>query len=337
MLPGSHREIMPQETLEARPERAQRRLASPAKTSSPPSPNGGVPNGLEERLLAAISASEASLLRVLRSHEAIVHELKEEVANLIAGGAPRAATPSGATPSAGDADNSDSLSAKKGKWNASSSKVSAVLGAPSQMPPQGDPSPTRRRVRRDSKESPRAAEALAQNKEQIWNLVKTDQKVVSLLSDARKEMDAYVSKHDLDGSKHGGDMDGSKDGVRSITQGARSRVQDARSKVQGVRSRVAKKVARLRMSASHTSVARYAATMRDSYLEPWLVTGPLARLRRDGCCIFVFGGVMHPDCSFRSSWNMMMAIGIIYCGIIVPIEIAFENDMVWCWWPMIAL
>ena len=323
MLPGSHREIMPQETLEARPERAQRRLASPAKTSSPPSPNGGVPNGLEERLLAAISASEASLLRVLRSHEAIVHELKEEVANLIAGGAPRAATPSGATPSAGDADNSDSLSAKKGKWNASSSKVSAVLGAPSQMPPQGDPSPTRRRVRRDSKESPRATEALAQNKEQIWSLVKTDQKVVSLLSDARKEMDAYVTKHDLDGSKHGGDMYGSKDGVRSITQSARSRAQ-------GARSRVATKVARLRMSVSQTSAARYAATVRDRYLKRWLVTGPLARLRRDGCCIFVFGGVMHPDGRFRSSWNMAMAAAIIYCSVVVPIEIAFETDMVWC-------
>ena len=322
VLSGSQREILPQETLEARLERAQRRLASPAKTSSPPSPNGGVPNSLEERLLNAISASEASVLRVLRSHEAVVHELKEEVANLIAGGAPRAATPSAATPSA--AENSDSLgAAKKGKWNASSSKVSAVLGAPSQMPPQGDPSPTRRRVRRDSKESPRATEALAQNKEQIWSLVKTDQKVVSLLSDARKEMDAYVTKHDLDGSKHGGDMYGSKDGVRSITQSARSRAQ-------GARSRVATKVARLRMSVSQTSVARYAATVRDRYLERWLVTGPLARLRRDGCCIFVFGGVMHPDGRFRSSWNMAMAAAIIYCSVMVPIEIAFETDMVWC-------
>lgn len=322
VLSGSQREILPQETLEARLERAQRRLASPAKTSSPPSPNGGVPNSLEERLLNAISASEASVLRVLRSHEAVVHELKEEVANLIAGGAPRAATPSAATPSA--AENSDSLGAeKKGKWNASSSKVSAVLGGPSQMPPQGDPSPTRRRVRRDSKESPRATEALAQNKEQIWSLVKTDQKVVSLLSDARKEMDAYVTKHDLDGSKHGGDMYGSKDGVRSITQSARSRAQ-------GARSRVATKVARLRMAVSQTSVARYAATVRDRYLERWLVTGPLARLRRDGCCIFVFGGVMHPDGRFRSSWNMAMAASIIYCSVIVPIEIAFETDMVWC-------
>ena len=322
VLSGSQREILPQETLEARLERAQRRLASPAKTSSPPSPNGGVPNSLEERLLNAISASEASVLRVLRSHEAVVHELKEEVANLIAGGAPRAATPSAATPSA--AENSDSLGAeKKGKWNASSSKVSAVLGGPSQMPPQGDPSPTRRRVRRDSKESPRATEALAQNKEQIWSLVKTDQKVVSLLSDARKEMDAYVTKHDLDGSKHGGDMYGSKDGVRSITQSARSRAQ-------GARSRVATKVARLRMSVSQTSAARYAATVRDRYLERWLVTGPLARLRRDGCCIFVFGGVMHPDGRFRSSWNMAMAAAIIYCSVVVPIEIAFETDMVWC-------
>jgi hypothetical protein len=65
-------------------------------------------------------------------------------------------------------------------------------------------------------------------------------------------------------------------------------------------------------------------------LKRWLVTGPLARLRRDGCCIFVFGGVMHPDGRFRSSWNMAMAAAIIYCSVVVPIEIAFETDMVWC-------
>ena len=70
---------MPQESLEVRIERAQRRLAeiSQAKASSPPSPNGGVPSSLEERLLssleerllAAISASEASVLRLLLSDE----------------------------------------------------------------------------------------------------------------------------------------------------------------------------------------------------------------------------------------------------------------------------
>ena len=70
---------MPQESLEARIERAQRRLAeiSQAKASSPPSPNGGVPSSLEERLLssleerllAAISASEANVLRLLLSDE----------------------------------------------------------------------------------------------------------------------------------------------------------------------------------------------------------------------------------------------------------------------------
>ena len=70
---------MPQESLEARIERAQRRLAeiSQAKASSPPAPNGGVPSSLEERLLssleerllAAISASEANVLRLLLSDE----------------------------------------------------------------------------------------------------------------------------------------------------------------------------------------------------------------------------------------------------------------------------
>lgn len=42
------------------------------------------------------------------------------------------------------------------------------------------------------------------------------------------------------------------------------------------------------------------------------------------CCI----KVLHPESRFRSAWNVCLAMFILYCGIAVPLEIAFETDMV---------
>ena len=43
---------------------------------------------------------------------------------------------------------------------------------------------------------------------------------------------------------------------------------------------------------------------------------------------FFCGPVMHPDSRFRSVWNVLLAMLILYCGIIIPLEIAFEEDMI---------
>lgn len=45
-------------------------------------------------------------------------------------------------------------------------------------------------------------------------------------------------------------------------------------------------------------------------------------------CNYLVGPVVHPDSRFRSMWNVMLAFFICYCGIGVPLEIAFEADMV---------
>ena len=42
---------------------------------------------------------------------------------------------------------------------------------------------------------------------------------------------------------------------------------------------------------------------------------------------YVCGPVMHPDSRFRAGWNVGLAIFIMYCGISVPLEIAFDTDM----------
>ena len=39
------------------------------------------------------------------------------------------------------------------------------------------------------------------------------------------------------------------------------------------------------------------------------------------------GPVLHPDSRLRSIWNASMAVLIVYCGVAIPLEIAFENDM----------
>lgn len=50
-----------------------------------------------------------------------------------------------------------------------------------------------------------------------------------------------------------------------------------------------------------------------------------------GCCVrFVratTGPVLHPDGRFRSVWNTFMALLICFCGVAIPLEIAFEADM----------
>ena len=45
-------------------------------------------------------------------------------------------------------------------------------------------------------------------------------------------------------------------------------------------------------------------------------------------CRSLCGPMIDPNSRFRTSWNICLAFFIIYCGIAVPFEIAFEVDMV---------
>ena len=50
------------------------------------------------------------------------------------------------------------------------------------------------------------------------------------------------------------------------------------------------------------------------------------RLRRT---LRLLGPVLHPDARFRSIWNVSLAVLIVYCGVAIPFEIAFEDDMLY--------
>jgi len=45
-------------------------------------------------------------------------------------------------------------------------------------------------------------------------------------------------------------------------------------------------------------------------------------------CVRLLGPVTHPDARLRSLWNFFLAVVICYCGVAVPLEIAFEDDMI---------
>ena len=45
-------------------------------------------------------------------------------------------------------------------------------------------------------------------------------------------------------------------------------------------------------------------------------------------CDSLCGPMIDPNSRFRTAWNICLAFFIIYCGIVVPFEIAFEADMV---------
>ena len=45
------------------------------------------------------------------------------------------------------------------------------------------------------------------------------------------------------------------------------------------------------------------------------------RKRQTGLCTYLCGPVLHPDSRFRSAWNVLLAVFIIYCGVAVPLEI----------------
>ena len=56
--------------------------------------------------------------------------------------------------------------------------------------------------------------------------------------------------------------------------------------------------------------------------------GSLKKSRWARACRSCCGAVHHPESRFLSIWNVGLAFLIIYCGIAVPLEIAFEDDMV---------
>ena len=91
--------------------------------------------------------------------------------------------------------------------------------------------------------------------------------------------------------------------------GIRSQLKDLRSAI-----------SRTALKGSEPNGARQ--RLRD-LARPW----DARRLRWRSCAAALVGPILHPEGRFRSGWNAILALLILYCGWAVPLEIAFEDDM----------
>ena len=89
---------------------------------------------------------------------------------------------------------------------------------------------------------------------------------------------------------------------------------------------------RARMASQRMASKRRGANGAGANGNPTLGRGELLRLwlrhARHRLFSLLCGRVLDPGSSFRTKWNLVLAVMILYCGIQVPLEIAFEADMV---------
>ena len=271
--------------------------------------------GLEATLLRAIAASEERLLSRMSSQEAMLRQLKKDVVAL-------------ATETVEQRSSCKDRGAKAGRDRTAARRLSAGNTlSPAVLPPPSTAS---------TDSSPRmastASSALEQgthrkDKEHMWALVKADQQVLSALTDARRQMDSYATKRL---KREGSDDDGEEVGAERVSgrQVAGNPVNVIGNFSRRAKEGVADSAKRLKSTASSSRLARVLKGIREIVHRRCLHVGPVDRLRQDGCCRFICGKVIHPESRFRTVWNVMLAVFICYCGIAVPLEIAFETDMV---------
>ena len=102
---------------------------------------------------------------------------------------------------------------------------------------------------------------------------------------------------------------------------------DSDSEIRSMLNQLRRQVQKAQLFRKPTAAnldASAVSTPRAEFARPvGVAPGSIAR-----CMRTLFGPVIHPDERFRSVWNALMAFLICYCGIAIPLEIAFEDDMV---------
>ena len=92
----------------------------------------------------------------------------------------------------------------------------------------------------------------------------------------------------------------------------------------GIRIRIRSACARAQALTTCTARAAAPRAQVASSLQSRLQS----RVQQVGLATVLCGPVLHPDGRFRTVWNVVLCVFICYCGIAVPLEIAFEPDMV---------
>ena len=177
----------------------------------------------------------------------------------------------------------------------------------------------------------------AETDTQVRALVDRDPEVRNLLKDMRRQMDLHAQrdvqlfeawKGQADDKKNKSPGASGSPGVKSFLPAAmqRSKTRDLTEPEPSVVGRV------LRRKSSdldpRVSTAIAAAGLGDPSEDDAVVAHPTSLGSTcQKLCHYLCGPVLHPDSRFRAGWNVGLAAFIIYCGISVPLEIAFDTDM----------
>ena len=149
---------------------------------------------------------------------------------------------------------------------------------------------------------------------QVRALVERDPEIRSMLKDVRRQMD--LNADGRGGGFGGGGIRAGRGSVLALT---------------GDKTRCANRAADIKTTAANRRLQRKQRSRNSAGGAPaaaddlaGAATGkPLACFTLTTLC----GPVMHPESRFRTSWNIMMAMLILYCGVTVPLDIAFDADM----------
>ena len=144
-------------------------------------------------------------------------------------------------------------------------------------------------------------------KDKVWRLVKDDEGVTEMIKDTRDRIEAFTKKN-----RGKGDDDDDEDDPH----------------IKGRKDR------RGTLVRQHSYLKKMAAQMSEKALgkkkkaRMASLLGCSKKVDRKTLVRTMCGPVIDPDSKFRAYWNVALAILIVYCGIQVPLELAFEQDMV---------
>ena len=158
----------------------------------------------------------------------------------------------------------------------------------------------------------------------LWSLVKSDVEIRQMLRTLRSEAISKQSKMEHSFRK----QQSKASGLGESTPNSRGSgvFNDAAADCDGMSDSTTTSGRFRPLSSRNRSLARFvgvsdsgASSASDGALPS---AGTYSKV-----CRSCLGPVLHPDAQFRSFWNVLLALLICYCGIAIPLDIAFERDM----------
>ena len=281
---------------------------------------------LEETLTKVIEQSETRLAARVGAVEAVVERRHSEIAVILAGIMKHAQQQQHPAPQWRQSPSSSSGSSLHGSISRTAAEQRRAENARVVQPPS-------------AADDYGEGHATDQVKE-MWSLVESDDGIRLMLKDMREKVDRRAHGRFLTSSRESEGEGGS--GSSAGRAGSSRRLNKGRSS-----SSLAAALTRSNSTAGSSTAGNTSAVVRWSERNPaggastrslstWLTEASTRQkaavksgvsslgVAMRKCC----GPVLHPDSRFRTTWNVLLALLICYSGVVVPMEIAFERDLI---------